>query len=243
MSDPASSLTLRELIRIVGQTAFDAACNEAFSSADGSVQSDVPHQLSNRLWYEGPELLGDRIAVAAELYHQMPCYANLMYWPEREFDEDARTRMWAEYRRALSDPSDRIAEPVAYSLWVDYFEDVARVERAWTEVAGLDEPRRPRLQRVISGSGPVPWELKAPVYEFLAAEGGWEDALLDGLYGSVIDIYGSLEREPALRLLQRLRNVRDTRTRGILAKALADPALPDRGADRRLYVIDLQRES
>ncbi len=173
----------------------------------------------------------------------MPCYANLMYWRYSEFDEPTRARMWDAYREFLGDSRDAVSAPVEYSLWVDYFEDQTTVDRAWGEVAGPQEPRRPRLERVVRSSGPVPWPRKLPLYEALAGEGGWDEALLAGLYGSCIDIFGSLERLPALRLLRRLKVRGDDERRRILELALTDRALPTLGPDRRMYVAELVRKT
>jgi hypothetical protein len=131
-----------------------------------------------------------------------------------------------------------VARPVEYSLWVDYFEDTSTVERAWAEVAAVHEPRRPRLDRVLAASGPVPWDLKAPVYEALAGEGGWDDAIVAGLYGSCNDLYGSIERNAALSILRQLRDPTKDDIYRVVARVLADPDLPTTGVDRRSYVAE-----
>jgi hypothetical protein len=235
-------LTLDSLVAIVGAEAFDAACKQAMSMSNGLLASEVPHDLADRLWFEGDESLDGRLPVALELYRRMPCYANLMYWRYDDFDEPTRSRMWEAFREFLADPRDAVAEPAAYRLWVDHFEDTTTVDRAWREVSGPQEPRRPRLVRVVAASGPVPWTLKEPLYEHLAAEGGWDEPLLAGLYGSCIDVYGSLERKPALRILQRLRASDDDHVYAILTRALEDPGLPTMGSDRRAYVAGLSKK-
>jgi hypothetical protein len=236
----SKQLTLDALIGIVGHAAFDDACREASGSTNESIASNVPHELSDRLWYAGSESLVDRLAIAVELYRRMPCYANLMYWRYRDFDERTRARMWAAYRELVGHPDAAVAEPIAYSLWVDYFEDASTMERAWSEVAGPQEPRRPRLERVLAASGPVAWRLKSPLYEALAQEGGWDDSIVAGLYGSCVDIYGSVEREAALRILRRLREPTDNDVFRVVTRALEDPDLPVMAADRRPYVAQLE---
>ena len=225
---------------MVGPEAFDAACREASSSGNDSTVSNVPHEVSDRLWYTGPESFADRLVIAVALYRCMPCYANLMYWRYSDFDEETRKQMWAVYRELVGDPNAAVAEPIAYSLWVDYFEDAARVERAWSEMSAPQEPLRLRLERVLAASGPVPWALKARLYESLAAEGGWDNAVVAGVYGSCIDIYGSLERVDALRIIRRLRQPTKNDVYRVLSQAITDPDLPKTSADRRLYVVQLQ---
>lgn len=241
MSHASDGLTIAALIDIVGEDTFDIACAEAMSDGT-SVRSSVPHDLSGRLWFEGDESVGERLEVAAELYRRMPCYANLMYWPYDTFDERTRARMWDVYQAFLEDPRDAVAHPIAYSLWVDFFEDPRTVDRAWREVAGPQEPRRPRLERVVSASGPVAWARKASLYEQLAAEGGWDEPLIAGLYGSCVDVYGSLDRLPALRILRRVRASTNHEVYRILEQALEDPGLPQTGVDRRAYVAELLKK-
>jgi hypothetical protein len=235
-------LTVDSLVAIVGLEEFDAACKQAMSVVNESIASEVPHDLADRLWFEGDESLNERLPVAVDLYWRMPCYANLMYWPYGDFDEPTRSRMWGAFRGFLADPRDAVAEPAAYRLWVDHFEDTTTVDRAWREVSGPQEPRRPRLARVVAASGPVPWTLKESLYEQLAAESGWDEPLLAGLYGSCIDIYGSLERKPALRILRRLEAPAESQAYTILTRALEDPRLPVTGGDRRSYVAELSKK-
>jgi hypothetical protein len=241
VNGPAQQLTLDTLIGIVGHAAFDDACREASGSANESTASNVPHELSDRLWYAGSESFTDRLTIAIELYRRMPCYANLMYWRYRDFEGETRAQMWAAYRELVGHPDAAVAEPIAYSLWVDYFEDASTMERAWSELSGPQEPRRPRLDRVLAASGPVAWPLKAPLYQALAEEGGWDDPIVAGLYGSCVDIYGSIEREAALGILRRLRQPTKDDVYRVLTRALEDPDLPVIAADRRTYVAQLER--
>jgi hypothetical protein len=231
----AGSLSTATLREAVGPELFDSLLR--------AKHPDFPHEISTRLWYEGDESFDERLRVAVEVYRLLPGYGHLMYWRYSEFDERTRVAMWEAYRTFLGDPSDEIAKDVAYSLWVDYFEDDETVERAWREVSGPQEPRRPRLDRVIRASGPVPWHLKAPLYEALATEGGWDDALVEALYGSCIDVYGHLERVPAQHLLRRLKNAAPEEMAKLLERALADPKLPSRiGWERLDYLFGRKRD-
>jgi hypothetical protein len=226
---PDASLSIETLRDAVGVDQFDAWIR--------NQDSMLPHEISTRLWYDGEEGFAERLKVAVEVYRLLPSYGQLMYWRYSEFDESTKAAMWKAYRDLLDDPSEAIAKDVVYSLWVDYFEDAETVERAWHEVSGPQEPRRPRLDRVIRASGPVPWHLKAPLYEALAIEGGWDESLIRGLYGSCIDLYGHLDRLPALRVLRQLRSPSPDGRVSILEKALNDPDLPEGiGWGRRDYL-------
>jgi hypothetical protein len=236
-SEATVTLTIQTLVDVVGADAFDEACHRAMAATTyQDFASDVPHQLSDRLWWEGDESIRERLEVAIELYGLMPSYSNTMYWRKDAFSDADWDRMWEAYRGFLGDTRIAIADPIAYSLWVDYFEDTGTVERAWRGVAGSQEPRRPRLDRVLGASGPVPWNLKQPLYQSLANEGGWDASLIEGLYGCCIDVFGSLDRKAGLRLFRQLHRSGEHSRYAVLAEALPDPRLPSTGPERRTYL-------
>ncbi|HJP89897.1 MAG TPA: hypothetical protein VJ850_12750 [Candidatus Limnocylindrales bacterium] len=231
-------LTLQALIDIVGVDEFERESAIAHAKQRGERASlMVPHELSDRLWWEGSESPARRLEVAIELYLRIPSYGCLMYWRDETFDPPTMGAMWEAFRSFLDDPREAVADAAEYRLWVDYFEDPNTVEAAWREMTRGGPVRGRRFERLMQSSGPVPWKLKARVYAELADAGGWDEWLLGGLYGSCIDVYGQLERVPAVRLLARLRGVEDDLRYRQLAKALADPRLPVDGAQRRGYVV------
>jgi len=120
--------------------------------------------------------------------------------------------LWREYRARLEAPES--AEAITYSLWVDWFEDYRTVETAFAQVLGNDAGRLRsgdeallrRARRVLEVSGPVPWELKEPVYQAVVDMPELQAAVFRGLLLSYRDLYGNIEPESALRLLARLPN-------------------------------------
>jgi hypothetical protein len=125
--------------------------------------------------------------------------------------------VWQGYRRRLEAPEP--AEPVMYSLWVDWFEHRRTAGTAFAAVLGDDvaelarrgrlhdlaeEPVARRARRVFEVSGPVPWQVKHDVYLAAATVPPLRAALFLGLLGSYHDVYGSLEPAAALDLLLRL---------------------------------------
>lgn len=187
--------------------------------------ADVPHEIDELLWYEGDAPADRRMAVALELYRAMPCYANLMGL-KLVFDDlpqDVRERMWAEFRTLLAQPDERLAEPLAYSLFVDFYEDPATVDEAWAETGAAD-PREPRrLERVLESSGPVPFTLKERLYERLVDDPRWHPHLFRSLLRSAIDTYGDLDERKARNWLQRLDLAPDTPGLDALRAALERP--------------------
>lgn len=141
----------------------------------------------------------------------------------RETDPLPDQPVWAAYRRRLEAPEP--ADPVTYSLWVDWFEVHDRVEHAFAEVLGNDvddlraggrlhelshEPLLRRTRWVLRNSGPVPWPVKFPVYQAALTQPDLHLALFRGLLNGYHDLYGRLELRPALTLLAKLDLPADT---------------------------------
>ena len=216
-------MELRDLIDHVGEERFAAAREWAWGTAattgqGGQVEpastgvrplykpQDVPHDLEDLVWTAGEASWVDRVALAFELYRQMPCYATLMYttgyYPQ--WDRQARQLFWNEYRTLISDPDDRLAEPVAYSLWCDYFENPETVHKAWSEIARPDVLTERGLERVLDVSGPVPFRLKRALYDELVADERWHPFIFRSLLHSAFDVFGDVEIEAGRRLLAQL---------------------------------------
>ena len=200
-------VTYDEIVERVGQQRYRAACECAWQSRFGDEWPDgldmVPHDLAD-LWNDEMTSLAARLALALRVYREMPCYANTMD-AMHFFDEygPAEKRMlWDAYRDALDSPDDRLAEPVAYSLWVDYFEKWDTVEEAWHEM--LLEPTDRRLERLLHASGPVPWKLKEPLFERLADAPRGRPFIRQALDAAESDVYGQTDPTAAEAWRRRL---------------------------------------
>jgi hypothetical protein len=144
--------------------------------------------------------------MALALYAEMPCYANTiaLHGFHPQFDEEQRSALWEAYRTWLASDDDRLADPAAHALWVDFFEDDATVEEAWREVTRRDvAPWQRRVERVLQVAGPVPWSLKAALLDELAADPRLHHAVLRALVGSAFDPFGDIGANAAT-LLDRL---------------------------------------
>jgi hypothetical protein len=213
-------MRLQELIDHVGEPLFEQARRWAWETAAGTGTSrdatrenqwpadvaDVPHELEDLVWSRGDAPWVDRVALAFELYREMPCYANLMYVQHHlsEWDEDATRLFWNEYRSLVSDPDGRLADPIAYSLWCDYFEDTTTVKAAWQEIARPDELSELGLERVLDVAGPVPFHLKVALYMQLVVDKRWHLPIFRSLLHSGFDVCGDLDADAARDLLARL---------------------------------------
>ncbi|MFG2042342.1 hypothetical protein [Dactylosporangium sp. NPDC048998] len=138
-------------------------------------------------------------------------------WFVNAANDDA---LWATHWQAIRDHLEQPvpSEAILYSLWVDWFEDITTVERAFAEVLANDVPRLPeaddgllrRAAAVLKVSGPVPWTLKHPVYIAAQEVPRLRPAVFNGVLYSYHDVYGLLEIAPALELLDRLDLPEDT---------------------------------
>lgn len=211
-------MTFEELVATVGRERYQAACEWAWQTAAGtggpgsSEQwphdlAAVPHDLADA-WYDENTSLSQKLDLALRIYAEMPSYATLMYIKDRyqDLDHSLRQRLWKAFRAALDSDDDRVADPVSYVLWVDFFEDQSTVDEAWREMTQRDMPDwQQRLRRVLEVAGPVPWQAKEALFEQLAAYTCWHPHILRALVGSAFDVYGQLDVTAARRWADRLK--------------------------------------
>ena len=204
----SSSMDLSGLAELVGAERFERACTMAWATAEDTGRDrgvwpdgldEVPHELSDAV--EGD------LGLAFALYRAMPCYANLMYvgfW-------GLGPGFWAELRALLDHADPRLADPAVYWLWCGPFEGSdAETVTAWREMT--DGANDLRLRRVLSASGPVPWQLKAPVLESLTATPEWHPAIRRAIHAADTDAFGAIDKPAARRMLDRLEHFGDETT-------------------------------
>ncbi|GAA3570909.1 hypothetical protein GCM10022419_059740 [Nonomuraea rosea] len=203
----------------VAQVSYDVWTSAENSASELLTTNDVAHAWT-RAALEDPDLdSAARLRLALGLLDLLDDYwvtCEIRFVVADANDPNA-DRLWDAYRRRLEAPEP--ADPITYSLWVDWFEDSATVESAFAEVLGndvegplirdrlqemADSPLLRRAQRVLEVSSPVPWPIKYPVYQACVALPGLHLALFRGLLGSHHDVYGQLEPRAAHALLQQL---------------------------------------
>lgn len=169
MGAASGTKTYEEWVVRIGEERYREACRWAWRTAAGTggettgasepwprALRDVPHDLAD-VWHEGGPI-GERLRLALRFYDDMPCYANTMYLKHgyEEFGRAEKAAFWDAYRAALDAVDDRLADPVGYSLWVDFFEDPETVGEAWRETTRRDRvPFDRRLRRVLKNAGPA----------------------------------------------------------------------------------------
>lgn len=197
---------IEHLIEQVGEERFAVARDWAWRTAattghgwpeEPDAASETWHELVAPIWYpEGePPPWVERLRLLFLLYREVPCYAVLSEsWPfSSQWDAAARKLFWTEYRALLSDPDDRLAEPVAYTLWCQYFEGSETVADAWAEMARPSELSERGMQRLLESCGPVPFELKKTLYNTLLEEPHWWKWIRLSLMHSENDFFGDYD--------------------------------------------------
>ncbi|MFI8387012.1 alpha/beta fold hydrolase [Streptomyces sp. NPDC085540] len=190
------------------------------AAALGDDSLDIEHRL--RLGFGLVDLL-DEYWVTVEIGSAVQGIA----------DPDTARVLWNGYRSRLDAPAH--CEAIVYSLWVDWFEDRDTAEKVFAEVLGKDltqlrpdssEPMLRRARRVLESSGPVPWQAKELVYRTAARVPELSEAVFRGILHSHHDVYGDLDPDQALAVLDQLRLPEDTEHLAELRSALVNGRRP-----------------
>jgi hypothetical protein len=210
-------VTREQLRSKLGEDVFQRACREMKERAPGtgSMENWQARKLTpafnrvlSEIGFDACDGESDVACVAffTDLYREMPAYALLQQLfitrVYRDLDLDARHLFWDFAREMLSAEDAALADPVAYCMWCDFFEDPERVEEAWKMLTIGANDRL--LKRISLVSGPVPFSMKRALYEQKAYNKHWHHLIYQGLLYSAFDVYGKIDRVAARRLLDRL---------------------------------------
>jgi hypothetical protein len=193
-------VTYEALVAAVGEERYRAACE--YAGREGEWPKDlamVPHELSD-LWDDASVPIADRLALALRFHAEMPRYAHLMYLKSwyRDLGPAERVTLWDAYRERFAAGDEHIA----YSLWVDFFEDPATVREAWLEMTTAN--RSASLHRLLEIAGPVPWALKAELFSDLADDPAWHESIRRAITASENDVFGQIDERDAKRWRRRV---------------------------------------
>jgi hypothetical protein len=204
-------LTRNDLVALVGRDRYveEAATARADAARPdygrgGGAELDVPHDLQEHIWWQ-PGSWHAKIALLFAVYDDMPAYGHLMYAKHHyeEFSTDDRAFWWNQVIARVSGADPALSQPLAYSLWCDFFEDPDTVAEAWTTLTAPNVPVAV-LKTALRAAGPVPYALKHPVYERLVIDPAWHEAILESLLYSAYDYFGQLDVADARVMLDRL---------------------------------------
>lgn len=217
-----------ELVREVGEEVFRQASSEARKAAPKTgkgfvttgFSSNIPHEISDSIW-ESDSSPEEQLEATLWFYEEMPCYGWLMYISLyfNDLAESGQQRLLEKYAQYLSSDDDAVAEPAAYSLWCDFFENVDRVRGTWGALLS-GSPNDLLVRRILESSGPVPFDLKEELYERLLPHERWHPWIFKSLLHSHSDVYGEIDKVRAKAILGRLRVPETIEHFGVLKEAL-----------------------
>lgn len=198
--------------------------SEAREHAVGCGRIHVSKELSEETWnlfYRMSETVWDsssptsqKIELGLRLFELFPDYYHFLvpfYHLIRSngvIAEDQKQLVWKKFTDYLG-ADDHYADPVGYVLWVEFFEDPETVAETWNGL--MSNVARPSvLLRLLEHAGPVPYELKEPVYKELLADLGNHETIFKSILYGAFDVYGKLDKDKALKLLSELNIDLDT---------------------------------
>lgn len=193
-------MTIEELEAEVGPDLFRRTCERAWATAlttgrgrqdDWPAdEADVPHTISD--YFSGDAAFGFQV------YRRMPCYGVLMYVGFEPHDD----AFWSEIGALLDEPDDRLAAPVQYWLWCGPLEEAKVSGPLFARLIVNASDRR--VRRLLEVSGPVSWLGKGPLLQRLAGNPSWHRTVLGALEGAAYDVYGQVDPQEAMSLLDKL---------------------------------------
>ncbi len=206
---------LAEIKQAVGEERFSAECKLAQQAApftgsglssrnQPSYNSDLPCEVAHLVW-DSSRTTRDKLQLIFAVYSELPCYGLIMYCKDKypSFDEEARTYFWKLAREQLGHDEEMYAQPMAYLLWVDFFEDTHTVRDAWGNLL-VGSPGERLLERLLDVSGPVPFDLKMVLYRQLMHRPKWHYPIFRSILHSSFDAYGDTDEKAARYVLRHL---------------------------------------
>jgi hypothetical protein len=208
----------------LGEAELQKLSNATKTLAISFGEKDSYKQLSSEAW----DLLDDiseqvwtstiptaeKISLGFQLYDLFPSYYHFLvpfYRLIRDnkiSDTKQKDIIWKRFMKYLV-AENHYANPVAYVLWVEFFEDHATARESWQGLLNNYEDSK-SLLRLLEISGPVPYDLKETVYNSLLDDEKTHDPIFRSLLHSAYDVFGQIDKTKALDVLAKL-NV-DTNT-------------------------------
>lgn len=117
-------------------------------------------------------------------------------------DESEKQIIWKKFMAYLS-AEPYYADAVGYVLWVDFFEDSTTVVETWQGLMNHIVDHK-ALLKLLEHSGPVPYELKEPVFINLLPDKENHQTIFKSILYSAFDVFGQLDKDRAFGLVLQL---------------------------------------
>ncbi|HEV2490634.1 MAG TPA: hypothetical protein VGT03_12565 [Candidatus Acidoferrales bacterium] len=231
-------MTKEDLIISVGREQYNVASRELTRIASSEdygnhncpaipEELDLGHDLSPQIW-DSQLSEQQKLALFFQVYDDLPSGGMVMYayFAYAELSPEGRKLWWKAVQERLVSGNRALSSPLCYYLWCNYFENPKTVLEAWSALTGSKQESLLRV--VLPISGPVPWDLKLPVYETAINAPSLRLALYDGLLGSAFDYFGKIEPLSARRILLKLDLPSDTISYGQLLERLSIEEQPQK---------------
>ena len=219
----------KELILAIGPKRYRDACAIAVETAGDTgmemppsqrVLWEIPHEVIDLLWAQ-EEAVEQMLDQAFAVYEEMPTYGLLSALSD-QFEilgDDGQSHLFEHHRRVLGEGRPTLARPMEYALWTDYLQSPDRVDLAWSTL--MTPPVEPALMTsLLVISGPVPYDLKAPIYDRLIQEPSWHHAIFLSILHSKSETYGQCDDDHAREIVKQLQLPPDTGYLDKLQRAL-----------------------
>jgi hypothetical protein len=162
--------------------------------------------ISNEIWHSTAET-EEKFNLGFEFFDRFPSYYQALVpfyhaCKNNQFNEDLKPALWEKFSYYLgNDPIYR--NPVAYVLWVEFFQDPDMVMDTWHGMQKACEKNGNR-HTLLPISGPVPWELKKTFYLEMLKNDAHHELLLKGLIQSATDDCGHIDPTEAKNIFKQL---------------------------------------
>lgn len=205
-------MTLDELKNAIGADRYEFACKDAWQRAvttgtqelEADFGSIVPFELRDKV-LATPVFPADKLTLLLDLYEEMPSHALLS--PLRDLlpqlTEEQQQQVWDKFRHYLGHEDEALSVPAEYALWCDFFSDPLIAGLAWINLVMPPVSDR-QIVRLLTTAGPLPWDLKAALYQQLVPDRTWHYAIYRSILYSRFDPHGKIQPKDALKLLQLL---------------------------------------
>ena len=174
---------------------------------------DLFDDISDNVW-DSAMTNSKKITLGFQLYEIFPSYYHFLtpfyrgISNKEIIDQNEKEMIWQHFMKYLASKK-YYADPVEYVLWVDFFEDEATVRETWQGLIN-NYTEKSSLLRLLEAAGPVPFDLKEPLYKNLLADMETHETIYNSLLFSAYDVFGKIDKTKALDILAMLKI--DTKT-------------------------------
>ncbi|MFI5237773.1 MAG: hypothetical protein ACHQLA_07545 [Ignavibacteriales bacterium] len=167
---------------------------------------DLLDDISTAHWESNLSII-EKIKLGFELFEYFPSYYHFLVpfyqkIKENVFNELDKKLIWLKFVTYLTSEK-YYADPIGYVLWVELFEDQSTVNETWHGLINSN-PSNASILRLLLQSGPVPFQLKEPIYENLISDTSNHQAIFKSLLYSAFDVFGQIDNTKVRVILEKL---------------------------------------